>query len=148
MQSLLDGGEILLVFKNCTQVVLLVVMRLGVGWHQFLHHLHEEMGVEEQLCIALLKLGEELGQARLVGLADRLRDICHILVDLLCRLKAQLVTLGRACVEFFVFFDGLLFVVVWLFSFFKCVLDLAEKAGYRGERFVSKLLELLLCSIK
>lgn len=148
MQSLLGGGEILLVFKNCPQVVLLVVMCLGVSWQKFLHHLHEEMGVEEKLGIALLELGEELGQPRLVGLANRLRDICHILVHLLCRLKAQLITLGRAGVEFFIFFDGLLFVVVRLFSFFKCVLDLAEKAGYRGERFVGKLLELLLCSIE
>jgi hypothetical protein len=148
VQSLLDGGEILLVFKNCTQVVLLVVMRLGVGWQKFLHHLHEEMRVEEQLCIALLELGEELRQSRLVCLSNGLSDICHILVDLLCRLKAQLVTLGRASVEFFVFFDGLLFFVVWLFSFFKCVLDLAEKARYCGERFVGKLLELLLCGIE
>jgi len=148
MQSLLDGGEILLVFNNCTQVLLLVVMSLGVGWHKFLHHLHEEMGVEEKLGVTLLELGEELGQAGLVGLANRLSDICHILIHLFCRLKAQLITLGRAGVEFFVFFDGLLFVVVWLFSFFKCVLNLAEKAGYGGERFVGKLLELLLCGIE
>jgi hypothetical protein len=35
-----------------------------------------------------------------------------------------------------------------LFSFFKCVLDLAENAWYHWERFIGKLLELLLCSIK
>lgn len=147
LQPLLDGLEVLLVFNNSAYVLLLVLMSLRVGGHQLLHHLHQEMRVEEQLCIALLHLGKELGQAGLVCLPNGLRYICHILVHLLCRLKTELITLGRASVEFFVIFDSI-FIARWLFSFFKCVLDLAEKAGYRGERFVGKLFELLLCSIE
>ena len=108
-------------------MLLLVLMSLSVSRHQFLHHLHQEMRVEEQLCIALLQLCEKLGQAGLVCLPNGLGDICHILVHLLCRLKAQLVTLGRAGVEFVVIFDGF-FIAMRLFSFFKCVLDLAENA--------------------
>ena len=108
-------------------MLLLVLVSLRVSRHQLLHHLHQEMRVEEQLCVALLQLCEELGQAGLVSLPNRLRYICHVLVHLLSRLKAQLVTLGRASVEFVVIFDGL-FIASRLFSLFKCVLDLAEKA--------------------
>jgi hypothetical protein len=84
------------------------------------------MRIEEKLGVTLLKFREELSESGLIGLANRLCDICYILIHFFCCFEAELVTLGSTCIEFLILFN--LRSINRLLGLFKCILDLAEKA--------------------